>query len=68
MAGRLATVRIIRNQATRYGEEVRSLGPWLLLAAPFWLWTARRAYQREQERQRLLYLAPVLKRRQLRRR
>lgn len=61
MAGILQNVRLVRSQAQRYGKKVRELGPWLVVAVPFWLWTGRRAYQQEMEHRRQLRIAPVAK-------
>ncbi len=62
MAQRVGSLTILRAQFNQYAETVRSLGPWLIVAVPFWAFIGRRAYAREQERQRLLRLGPVLKR------
>ncbi len=62
MAGRVSSLTILRAQFNQYAETVRSLGPWLIVAVPFWTFIGRRAYAREQERQRRLRIAPVLKR------
>ncbi len=62
MAGRIGSLTIVRAQVNQYAETVRSLGPWLIIAIPFWAFIGRRAYAHEQERQRRLRIAPVLKR------
>lgn len=61
MRNTITSVKVLRSQAQRHATTVRSLGPWLVLAVPFWLWVGRRAYREEQERQRRLRLAAILK-------
>ncbi|GAC1384842.1 MAG: hypothetical protein NVSMB42_03390 [Herpetosiphon sp.] len=62
MATKLGTVGIIRSQAQEYGAQLRSLGPWLFVGIPFWIWVGRKAYRHELNRQRRLQLLPVLRR------
>ncbi len=54
-------IKLLRYQLGTYGDTVRSLGPWLIVAVPVWIIVGRKAYAQERERQRRLMLAPVLK-------